>query len=148
MRSCADALTDEAVTALVGSYVYYRTTADGFTLRAATKAEVDDHHSALRPKQTQTLQRDLTKTSITSAFQRELRRLDRVRRQGGQRGRVDEGVVISHRHGAGGLRGALLLLRRVHEAGNGRAKRRSWARRRPRTRRRLRYRPERHWLQR
>ena len=61
-----DALTDEAVTDLVGSYVYYRATADGYTLRAATKSEVDDHHAASRPKQTQTLQRDLTKTSITS----------------------------------------------------------------------------------
>ena len=60
-----DALTDEAVTDLVGSYVYYRATADGYTLRAATKAEVDTHHAASRPKQTQTLQRDLTKTSIT-----------------------------------------------------------------------------------
>ena len=61
-----DALIDRAVTDLVDSYVYYRTTADGFMLRAATKAEVDDHHSTLRPQQTQTLQRDLTKTSITS----------------------------------------------------------------------------------
>ena len=61
-----DALIDKAVTDLLDSYVYYRTTADGFTLRAATKAEVDEHHSALRPQQTQTLQRDLTKTSITS----------------------------------------------------------------------------------
>ena len=61
-----DALTDEAVTDLVGSYVYYRATADGFTLRAATKKEVDDHHAASRPQQTQILQRDLTKTSITS----------------------------------------------------------------------------------
>ena len=61
-----DALTDEAVTDLVGSYVHYRATADGYTLRDATKAEVDTHHAASRPKQTQTLQRDLTKTSITS----------------------------------------------------------------------------------
>ena len=61
-----DALTDEAVIDLVGSYVYYRATADGFTLRAATKKEVDDHHAASRPQQTQILQRDLTKTSITS----------------------------------------------------------------------------------
>ena len=61
-----DALTDETVTDLVGSYVYYRATADGYTLRAATKTDVDTHHAASRPKQTQTLQRDLTKTSITS----------------------------------------------------------------------------------
>ena len=61
-----DALDDKAVIDLVGSYVYYRATAGGFTLRAATKAEVDDHHAASRPQQTQILQRDLTKTSITS----------------------------------------------------------------------------------
>ncbi len=61
-----DALTDNAVTDLVGGYVYFRAAADGYTLRAATKTEVDDHHAASRPKQTQTLQRDLTKTSITS----------------------------------------------------------------------------------
>ena len=60
-----DALTDETVTDLVGSYVYYRATANGYTLRAATKTEVDTHHAASRPKQTQTLQRDLTKTTIT-----------------------------------------------------------------------------------
>ena len=60
-----DALTDEAVTDLVGSYVHYRATANGYTLRAATKTDVDTHHAASRPKQTQTLQRDLTKTSIT-----------------------------------------------------------------------------------
>ena len=61
-----DALTDEAVTDLVGRYVHYRATANGYMLRAATKSEVDDHHAASRPKQTQTLQRNLTKTSITS----------------------------------------------------------------------------------
>ena len=61
-----DALIDKAVTDLLGKYVYYRTTADGFTLRAATKSEVDAHHSVVRPQQTQTLQRDLTKTTITA----------------------------------------------------------------------------------
>ena len=61
-----DALIDSAVTDLLDSYVYYRTTANGFTLRAATKSEVYAHHEASRPQQTQTLQRDLSKTSITS----------------------------------------------------------------------------------
>ena len=61
-----DALIDKAVTDLLGKYVYYRTTADGYTLRAATKSEVDAHHSVVRPQQTQTLQRDLTKTTITA----------------------------------------------------------------------------------
>ena len=61
-----DALIDKVVTDLLGKYVYYRTTADGYTLRAATKSEVDAHHSVVRPQQNQTLQRDLTKTTITA----------------------------------------------------------------------------------
>ena len=61
-----DALTNDAIASLLGSYVYFAVTADGYTIREATKAEVDNHYAALRPQQTQTLQRDLTKTSITS----------------------------------------------------------------------------------
>ena len=61
-----DALTNDAIASLLGSYVYFAVTADGYTIREATKAEVDNHYAVLRPQQTQTLQRDLTKTSITS----------------------------------------------------------------------------------
>ena len=61
-----DALNNDAITALLGSYVYYAVTADGYTIRAATKAEVDAHHEARRPAATQTLQRDLTVTDITA----------------------------------------------------------------------------------
>ena len=61
-----DALSTDAVTSLIGSYVYYAVGAEGYTLRAATKADVDKHFEDLRPKQTQTLQRDLTKTTVTS----------------------------------------------------------------------------------
>ncbi len=61
-----DALTDKAVTDLEDSYVYYRTTATGFTLRAATKAEVDAYHAASRPASVQVPQRDLSVQAITS----------------------------------------------------------------------------------
>ena len=61
-----DALTNDAIASLLGSYVYFAVTADGYTIHEATKAEVDNHYAALRPQQTQTLQRDLTTTSITS----------------------------------------------------------------------------------
>ena len=61
-----DALTNDAIASLLGSYVYFAVTADGYTIREATKAEVDNHYAVLRPQQPQTLQRDLTKTSITS----------------------------------------------------------------------------------
>ncbi len=61
-----DALTEESITALLGKYVYYAVTADGYTIRAATKADVDKHFESLRPQNTQTLQSDLTKKTITS----------------------------------------------------------------------------------
>ena len=61
-----DALSTDAITSLIGSYVYYAVSADGYTIRAATKADVDKHFATLRPTQTQTLQRDLTVTAITS----------------------------------------------------------------------------------
>ncbi len=50
---------------LIGKHVYFAVTADGFTLRAATKTEVDAHHQKSRPTTAQTLTRDLTVTSIT-----------------------------------------------------------------------------------
>ncbi|MCY3564965.1 MAG: hypothetical protein OXH27_02155, partial [Gammaproteobacteria bacterium] len=61
-----DALTEESITALLDKYVYYAVTADGYTIREATKADVDKHFESLRPKNTQTLQSDLTKKTITS----------------------------------------------------------------------------------
>ena len=61
-----DALKDDAITSLIGSHVYYAVTADSYTISAATKAEVDAHYEHLRPASTQTLQRDLSVTAITS----------------------------------------------------------------------------------
>jgi len=61
-----DVLEDSTIKSLIGSYVYFAVGADGYTIRAATKADVDTHFAAIRPQQTQTLQRDLTVTSIAS----------------------------------------------------------------------------------
>ena len=61
-----DVLEDSTIKSLIGSYVYFAVGADGYTIRAATKADVDAHFAAIRPQQTQILQRDLTVTSIAS----------------------------------------------------------------------------------
>ena len=60
-----DLLKDEDLKALIGKHVYYAVTEEGYTLRAATKKEVDDHHAATRPTATQTPARDLTVKKIT-----------------------------------------------------------------------------------
>lgn len=61
----SDAATDPAIVALIGRYVRYEVTADGYTVTAATQAEVEAHHAAARPTEAQTPQRDLTVTTIT-----------------------------------------------------------------------------------
>ncbi len=61
-----DILTTKEYTDLIGKHVYFAVAADGFTLREATKSEVDAHHQNARPTATQTLTRDLTVTKITS----------------------------------------------------------------------------------
>ena len=59
-------LDDEDIDALVGSYVYYEVTKRGYyIIRAATRAEVDDHYAFSRPAWEQTPQRDLLVTTIT-----------------------------------------------------------------------------------
>ena len=60
-----DAIDDDVITDLVGSYVRYTVTEFGYDLRAATRAEVDANYASLRPAAEQTPQRDLTVTSIT-----------------------------------------------------------------------------------
>ncbi len=61
-----DVLKEEAIKPLIGKYVYYAVTGEGYTIRAATKGEVDAHHNKLRPQSVQTLQHDLTVTEIAS----------------------------------------------------------------------------------
>ena len=50
---------------LIGRYVHYSVTADGYSIRAATPAEVEAYFAASRPPGTQTPERDLTVTRIT-----------------------------------------------------------------------------------
>ena len=61
-----DALGNVDIDDLIDSYVHYTVADSGWTLRAATPAEVDAHYAAARPAQPQTPQRDLTVTQITA----------------------------------------------------------------------------------
>ncbi len=60
-----DALDDDDIDALIDGYVRYEVTETEYAIRAATKAEVDDHHASSRPSEDQTPQRDLSVTEIT-----------------------------------------------------------------------------------
>ena len=59
------ALDTPKIDALLGSYVHYKVTENGWEMRAATRAEVDAHYATSRPAQEQTPQSDLSVTSIT-----------------------------------------------------------------------------------
>ena len=61
----ASALEDDDISDLIGSHVHYVVTDSGYSVRAATQAEVDEHFVSSRPAEAQTPQRDLTVTSIT-----------------------------------------------------------------------------------
>ena len=61
-----NALDHDDIDELIDSHVYYQVTGDGYTIRAATPAEVEAHYTSSRPAETQTPQRDLTATSITA----------------------------------------------------------------------------------
>ena len=60
-----DALQHPGIAPLLGSFVRYEVTDEGWDLRAATPEEVDEHYESSRPTQAQTPQRDLSATSIT-----------------------------------------------------------------------------------
>ena len=60
-----DAVDDATIDSLIDSHVRYTVTRTGYTIRAATKAEVDAHYDASRPAATQTPERDLSVTAIT-----------------------------------------------------------------------------------
>ena len=60
-----DALDNTGIDDLVDSHVHYTVTEDGWTLRAATPAEVDAHYASSRPATEQMPQRDLSVTEIT-----------------------------------------------------------------------------------
>ena len=60
------ALTVDEIVDLIGAYVRYSVGASGYSIRAATRAEVDQHFAAARPAEAQTTQRNLSVTSITA----------------------------------------------------------------------------------
>ena len=60
-----DVLDDGDIDDLIGRYVRYSVTADGYSIRAATPAEVEAYFAASRPPGTKTPERDLTVTQIT-----------------------------------------------------------------------------------
>ena len=61
-----DALDDDDIDDLIGRYVHYVVTENGYTIRAATPAEVEAHYAASRPAVTQAPERDLSVTGITA----------------------------------------------------------------------------------
>ncbi len=60
------AIDDDTIDSLIDSHVQFTVTRDGYTIRAATKAEVDAHYDASRPATAQTPERDLSVTEITA----------------------------------------------------------------------------------
>ena len=61
-----DALDDTTIDSLIDSHVRYTVTGNSYTIRAATKTEVDAHYEASRPAAAQTPVRDLSVTAITA----------------------------------------------------------------------------------
>ncbi len=61
-----NALGDGDIADLIGSFVHYTVNSQRYSIRAATRAEVDAHYAASRPSQTQTPDRDLSVTTITA----------------------------------------------------------------------------------
>ena len=62
----ADALEDDILRGLIDSYVYFAVSESGYSIRAASQAEVDEHFAASRPAELQTPQRDLSVTEIAA----------------------------------------------------------------------------------
>ena len=62
----ANVMQDKKIQSLVGQLVHYKVTSKGYSLRKATKAEVDKHFASLRPAQPQTPARDLSAQSVTA----------------------------------------------------------------------------------
>ena len=60
-----DILDDANVTDLIGTFVHYKADANGWSIRAASPAEVDAYYAASRPTEVRTPQRNLTISAIT-----------------------------------------------------------------------------------
>ena len=59
-----DALDNNNIESLIGSFVRYNVSEIGYSIRAATREEVDAHYESSRPATSQTPQRDLSVTGI------------------------------------------------------------------------------------
>ncbi len=59
-----DVTEQEEIQQLLGRYVYFRVAADGYDIREASTAEVDEFYADLRPTQVQQAERDLSVTAI------------------------------------------------------------------------------------
>ena len=109
-----NARDDPAIAPLIDGFVRYEVTDDGWELHTATKAEVDAHYEAARPAQApDTGTRSRGHGDQTPQSDR-FRGLDRVRRQGGQRGCAGDAEVSSG-NGSRRVCDPVLFLRRVHE---------------------------------
>ena len=64
-----DVLDDPDTTPLIGGFVRYEVTEEGWELSAATPEEVEAHYESSRPTHTQTPERDLSVTGITPLSQ-------------------------------------------------------------------------------
>ena len=60
-----DALDDADIQSLIGSYVHFTVTEDGWTLRPASPKQVEAYYASSRPSQDHVPERDLSVTSIT-----------------------------------------------------------------------------------
>jgi len=61
----ADPLSNNAISSLLGNYIYYKVESEQFEIREATLAEVNDWYEDLRPTEPQVPIRDLSITEIT-----------------------------------------------------------------------------------
>ncbi len=59
-----EAWQTKSIASLIGKYVYYKVSHDGYEIREATQREVEKHFSNLRPNKTQKPDRDLTVKQI------------------------------------------------------------------------------------
>ncbi|MDG2090102.1 MAG: PEP/pyruvate-binding domain-containing protein [Gammaproteobacteria bacterium] len=59
-----NATEQEAISNLIGRYVYYRVAADGYEIREANSNEVEEFYANLRPTEPQLPERDLSVTTI------------------------------------------------------------------------------------
>ncbi len=60
----ADAMTSANIQPLIGKWVRYKVDSQGYSLREATREEVDKHFESIRPREQPTLTRDLSKQDI------------------------------------------------------------------------------------